>query len=96
MTGRGRLGLLVMIAQSGMIGSASLDELKRLTAEAEEEAAAAELDFDKAEDTVSRLEDKLSKAQAELKRAQETLAEAVAVQHALAERLGDGVEASGS
>ena len=90
---RGRLGLLMMITQSGMIEAASLEELKSLAAEAEEEAAAAEMEEEKLEDSVSRLEDKLQKAQAELKQAQAQLDDAVAVLKALHARLGDGVEA---
>ena len=87
------LGLLALIVHSQMMEAASLEDLKKLQAEAKAEADAAQMELEKHEDAVDRLEEKLDKERRALKEAEGELEDAVYLLNALTERMQDGVSA---
>lgn len=87
------LGLLALIVHSQMMEAASLEDLKKLQAEAKAEADAAQMELEKHEDAVDRLEEKLDKERRAMKEAEGELEDAVYLLNALTERMQDGVSA---
>ena len=83
------LGLLALIVNSDMLHAASLEEPKKLQAEADAEAKTAQMEVEKNEDAIERINDKLENAELALRMANDQLQDATWILQALTEQIND-------